>query len=107
MSNTTIWKDLAHFLVRWKIDIEAESPREAAETALRIQRRPDSIAKVFDVLDDNGKNTPIDLGDEPDVEIDWKLFDDQNQRLSELAEIENEDFSELAKVLNAARNTQA
>lgn len=39
-----------NYLVAWYIDIEADSPKEAAEEALRIQRDPSSIATVFDVM---------------------------------------------------------
>lgn len=39
------------YLVTWEIDIEADSPREAAEKALRIQRDPESIATVFAVTE--------------------------------------------------------
>lgn len=38
------------YRVVWKIDIDADSHREAAEKALRIHRNPDSIATVFDVI---------------------------------------------------------
>jgi len=41
--------DERQFLVEWRIDIVAGSFREAAEKALRIQQKPDSIANVFDV----------------------------------------------------------
>ena len=40
---------MTEYRVRWEIDIEADSPREAAEKALAIHRKPDSIAAVFDV----------------------------------------------------------
>lgn len=40
---------MTRYLVTWEIDIEADSPREAAEAALHIQRDPDSIATVFKV----------------------------------------------------------
>ena len=36
------------YQVRWEIDIEADTPQEAAEEALHIQRDADSIATVFD-----------------------------------------------------------
>ncbi len=53
-----------HYLVTWVIDIYAESPEEAARQALAIQRKPDSIATVFDVSDDDGENTVrVDLGE--------------------------------------------
>jgi hypothetical protein len=38
-----------HYIVTWVIDIEAETPEEAAEKALEIQRDPESTATVFDV----------------------------------------------------------
>lgn len=37
------------YLVTWTIEIDANSPREAAEEALRIHRDPNSIATVFRV----------------------------------------------------------
>lgn len=37
------------YRVIWEIDIEAETPREAAQQALDIQRNPDSIATCFTV----------------------------------------------------------
>lgn len=42
------------FLVTWEIEIEAESPFEAARKALEIHRDPASIATVFDVHGVNG-----------------------------------------------------
>ena len=40
------------YRVRWEIDLKDDTPREAAEHALRIQRNndPENIATVFDVL---------------------------------------------------------
>lgn len=37
------------YRVTWEIDVEAESPLEAAERAREIQRDPDSTATVFGV----------------------------------------------------------
>lgn len=56
------------YLVTWRIDIEADSPREAARMALDIQRDPDSIATVFEIRDSNNRKYKIDLdkgGDKP------------------------------------------
>ena len=39
------------FRVTWEIDIDASSPREAAEKALHIQRDVDSTATVFTVAE--------------------------------------------------------
>lgn len=40
---------MADYKVRWEIEVEANSPREAAEVALMIQRDPNSIALEFNV----------------------------------------------------------
>lgn len=57
---------MSDFLVRWEINIEADSPREAAENALEIQRDPSSIATVFNVWglpkDSTLPWTEVDLG---------------------------------------------
>lgn len=47
--------------VTWEIDIDADSPREAAEKALAIQRDPYSTATVFTIAGING---------EPNIDID-------------------------------------
>jgi hypothetical protein len=58
--------DSRTYHVLWEIDIEAESPIDAARQALRIQRDPDSTATVFDVTDGDGNTQRIDL-DEADA----------------------------------------
>jgi len=51
--------------ITWEIDVEADSPREAAEAALRIQRNPQSWATVFYVKsDDDEREQRIDLSEE-------------------------------------------
>lgn len=52
------------YVVTWTIDITADNPREAAAQALEIQRRVGSSAVVFDVLDNKGDTTVVDL-DQP------------------------------------------
>lgn len=47
--------------VIWEIDLEADSPVEAAREALRIQRDPSSRATVFDVIERDGRRHRIDL----------------------------------------------
>lgn len=37
------------YVVRWDIEIDADSPMAAADKALAIHRDPDSIATVFSV----------------------------------------------------------
>ena len=54
--------ELMEYAVIWKIDIDAESPREAAEIALKIQRDPFSTATVFEVSErDSDESCLIDL----------------------------------------------
>lgn len=50
-----------NYLVQWEIDAYAPSPVAAAMYALGVQRKPDSHAVVFDVLDDCGNTTRVDL----------------------------------------------
>jgi len=40
------------YLVEWSIDIDAETPEEAAKLALEIQRDPESQGLFFEVTDD-------------------------------------------------------
>ena len=47
------------YRVIWEIDVDARSPRAAAQGALRIQRDPESIATVFSVRDADSK-IPLD-----------------------------------------------
>ena len=71
---------MAEYLIRWEINIDADSPEEAARIALEIQRDPASQATIFTAYEDNDETRPavtvnpeavmVDLfednGDEPD-----------------------------------------
>ena len=61
MGNYGLEQRIMNYRVTWEIDIEADSAHEAAETALEIQRRPDSTATVFTVLDETDESVVIDL----------------------------------------------
>ena len=52
---------MPEYHVTWEIDLTADSPREAAEQALAIQRDPNSTATVFDVVDEDGNAERVDL----------------------------------------------
>lgn len=54
------------YFVTWEIEIDADSPREAAQKALTIQRNPESAAVVFGVMEhDTGDDMEqIDLMEE-------------------------------------------
>ncbi len=45
----------------WEIDLEADSPKEAAEKALAIQRDRTSCATIFDVYDESCEKVTVDL----------------------------------------------
>lgn len=49
------------YKVVWEMEIEASSPLKAAERALEIQRDPNSIATIFNVIDSKGREKTIDL----------------------------------------------
>ena len=52
---------MTSYSVNWQIDIEAESPVEAARQALKIHRDQNSTATVFDIYDEDGNCTRVDL----------------------------------------------
>lgn len=49
------------YRLTWEIDAEASSPEEAARWAWETMRKPGSTANVFDVTDENGVTTRVDL----------------------------------------------
>jgi len=57
------------YRVTWKIDIYAGSPKEAAQEARNIQLNEESTATVFNVVDDDGEKTEIDLWDDYERKI--------------------------------------
>ena len=57
MSNNTTQ---SYHLV-WEIDIDATSPRDAAQQALALVQEPGTHAVVFDVIDEEGESTRVDL----------------------------------------------
>lgn len=50
-----------HYVVTWEMDVDAGTPEEAARQAWAAMRAPESTANVFDVLDETGGCTRIDL----------------------------------------------
>ena len=66
---------MPEYTVRWVIDVEADSPKEAAETAFSIQQDPDNIGSNFDVVDSKtGEAVTVDL-----------RFADQSARVTDSA----------------------
>lgn len=55
---------MINYHVSWEIEIEANSPHEAAQKALEIQRSSESIATVFKMRDETGETTEVDLDDD-------------------------------------------
>jgi len=60
------------YLVEWSINLDADSPEDAARQALGIQRDPGSLATVFHMYGDDGSDTIIDIED-PDNPITLPL----------------------------------
>ncbi len=54
---------MTDYHVTWEIDICAETPEEAAQQALEIQRRPTGWATVF-MVNDGKTETRVDLDDD-------------------------------------------
>ena len=51
---------MPEYKVIWEIDLDADSPEDAAREAARIQRDPGSFAPYFTVLDKDGVETEVD-----------------------------------------------
>lgn len=49
------------YRVEWSMEIDADSPEEAARKALAIHRDPESVASVFDVYDEAGEAARVDI----------------------------------------------
>ena len=89
---------MAQFTVTWTIEVEADTAREAAETALNIQRNYQSTATYFEVKEDKtGEETHIDLAEEETEEkekVDKTIiiakiaFSDDEDEIKELIELE-------------------
>lgn len=47
------------YRVSWHIDVDAESPTEAAKVALQIQRDPESSATIFEVSGPEGDSIHV------------------------------------------------
>lgn len=52
------------FRVVWEIDIYADTAKEAAEEAWRTMQEPGSTSNYFEVFDQDGNQTSIDLDEE-------------------------------------------
>ena len=61
---------MTEFRVMWEIDIDADTPEEAARKALAIQRDPTSSAVVFNVVSSLDSLTTVNPENIPWQEID-------------------------------------
>jgi hypothetical protein len=54
------------FIVEWTINVDAENKLEAARKALAIQRDPNSSATIFEVMPEDGLESPetVDLDEQ-------------------------------------------
>ena len=49
------------YRVKWELDVEADTPEQAAQKALQVQRDPESMAAVFEVFNDKESLGMFDL----------------------------------------------
>ncbi len=52
---------MSEYTVTWEIDLNADSPVQAAKLARKFQLDPQSWATVFSVVDADGNDTTVDL----------------------------------------------
>lgn len=57
------------YSVDWKIDVDGDSPAEAALEAKRIQNDVGSSALFFELTDEAGKHFEVDLWNETTKEV--------------------------------------
>lgn len=50
------------YLVKWEVDIDADTPYEAAELARVMQLDPESEATCFDIIEDGQYSYFMDVG---------------------------------------------
>lgn len=58
---------MKEYHIIWEIDVYANSAEEAAKAARAIQERHDTMATVFDVIDESGESERIDLQEVADL----------------------------------------
>jgi hypothetical protein len=66
------------YRVGWEIDIEAESPREAAEKVRQIQQDRESIAHIYHVTEYANDGDAIAVGASSVIDLDD--YDDDEDR---------------------------
>jgi hypothetical protein len=50
------------YTVSWVVNVDADSPEEAAKICRKMQLDKNSIATVFNIVGNNGNVTTVDLG---------------------------------------------
>lgn len=57
------------YKVIWEIELDADSPEEAAREAFKLVKDPDSWATVFTVIDPGGHEKEVDLSSDNEIEL--------------------------------------
>jgi len=52
---------MPRYLVEWHINIDADTPRQAAQKALEIHRDSSSLATIFQVTEHDTFTDPVDI----------------------------------------------
>ena len=55
---------MKNYCVTWELELDADSPEEAARLAWKFMRETDANCNCFTVCDDEGNVTRIDLEEE-------------------------------------------
>lgn len=57
------------YVVEWKMEVDAETPEEAARKAFKYMQTPGTTANRFDVLDEEGESFRVDLMELDEIEV--------------------------------------
>ena len=52
---------MPHYVATWQMEIEADTPEDAARQAWGHMRREDSTANVFEIIAEDGERARVDL----------------------------------------------
>ena len=84
------------FRVAWFIDVDADTPRDAASVAFGMMQRPGTSANVFDVLEasrDNGPHSFADFAETIDLDQPELVRADQI-RLGDVVDFEGDQYAD-------------
>jgi hypothetical protein len=90
---------MPEYIVEWTGNYETDTPLEAAQEAWAAMQRQGSIANVFEVSDEMGMTTHVDLDDIQDGPVVWVPSPIQLAELAEWMAKEQWDISEIVEMI--------